>query len=126
MRNSFAKFNLRVFIASSIVLTFVAAMPLISSARVNTSSINIVNNSNREIRHVYLSHVDADDWTADQLNNASIAAGQSATLSNVSWDAQQVRLIAEDQDGCFSYGVVTYGGSSSWTLTNSTAVDCGS
>lgn len=124
MRNSSVKFNLRAFIVSSIVLTFVAAMPLISSARVNTNSITLVNNSTREIRHVYLSHVNADDWTADQISS-SIAAGQSATLSNVSWDAQQVKVIAEDSDGCFSYGVVTCDANSSWTITSSTAVDCG-
>jgi hypothetical protein len=85
-----------------------------------------VNNSSREIRNVYLSHVNADDWSGNQLGNgATIAPGQSFSLSNVACDQQQVKVIGEDQDGCFVSTVVTCGSSSSWTITTDTARDCG-
>jgi hypothetical protein len=90
-----------------------------------TSSINVVNNSSRTIRNVYLSHVNADDWGGNQLGEAQIAPGQSFTISNVSWDEQQVKVIGEDQDGCFLSGVVTAGSDSTWTITNDTTADCG-
>ena len=91
-----------------------------------TTSVNIVNNSTGEIRNVYLSHVESDDWTANQLaNGTTIGAGQSYNLSNVVCDQEQVKLIGEDQDGCFLSTVVSCGSSSTWTITNDTARDCG-
>jgi len=72
---------------------------------------------------VYLAHVDSDDWGADQLDN-TIPAGGSSTIA-LSWDQSQVKVIAEDQDGCFLTTVVVSGDSSTWTITNDTAKDCG-
>ena len=102
-----------------------AAMPLLSSARVRSASISIANNSGRSIIHVYLSHTDADDWGPNQLGDSAIASGESYTISNVSWDAPQIKVVAEDGNGCFSYGVVSSSGDSTWTLTTSTQADCG-
>jgi len=93
-----------------------------SSAHTSTS-VNIVNNSSREIRHVYLSHVGVDDWTGDQLINSTITSGQSLNLS-VACDQQQVRVIGEDQDGCFLTTIVNCGDSATWTVTDSTTRDC--
>jgi hypothetical protein len=125
MRNSYAKLTSRRLIIVCIALSALAALPLISSARsVNSTSINIVNNSSRQIRNVYLSHVDVDDWGANQLSSA-IAPGQSVTISNISCDSQQIKVIGEDQDGCFLSAVVACGTSSTWTITNDTAADCG-
>lgn len=110
-----------------VALLAFASVPLLSRARTATAtSVNIVNNSNRVIRNVYLSHVDRDDWSGNQLTNgASIGPGQSATVSNLACDQQQVKVIAEDQDGCFLSTVVNCGDSSTWTITNDTAADCG-
>lgn len=112
------------------ILTFVAvfavvsALPLLSGAHPSTS-VNIVNNSSGEIRHVYLSHVNVDDWGTDQLNNSAIQAGQSATISNFACDAQQIKVIGENQDGCFVSTVISCGTNATWTITNDTAADCG-
>jgi hypothetical protein len=103
----------------------IAIVPVVSSAKPLTASIQIVNNSSRTIRNVYLSHVSADDWGSNQLGDATIGAGASFTLSNVSWDEQQVKVIAEDQDGCFLSEVVAVASMSTWTITNNTAADCG-
>jgi hypothetical protein len=102
----------------------VAALPLLTSARPSTS-VNISNNSNRQIRNVYVSHVDVDDWSGNQLGNSSISPGQSFTLTNVACDQQQTKVIAEDQDGCFLSTVVDCGSNATWTITNDTAADCG-
>ena|SRR5436190_6161784 len=125
MKNAHSKRNLYRLAILSLTLFFLAAL---SSARTPTTStsVDIVNNSNKEIRNVYLSHVDADDWTSDQLSDGTaIGPGQTYNLSNVSCDQQQVKVIAEDQDGCFASTVVSCGQSSSWTITNETARDCG-
>ena len=124
MKNSKTKRNLYRLAILSLSLFALAAL---SSARTPvTTSVNIVNNSSNEIRNVYLSHVNVDDWTDNQLSNgATIAPGQSYNLGNVACDQQQVKIIGEDQDGCFLSTVVTCGNGSTWTITNDTAKDCG-
>jgi len=101
------------------------ALTALSSARTATTSVNIVNNSNKEIRNVYLSHVNLDDWGSNQLGDAIISPGQSFALNNVACDQQQVKVVAEDQDGCFLSTVISCGDSASWTITNDSARDCG-
>jgi len=123
MKNSYATSRLIRLIILCIGLFGLAAL---SSARTASTSVNIVNNSGKEIRNVYLSHVNLDDWGGNQLGNATIQSGQSFTLSNVTCDQQQVKVIAENQDGCFYYTVVACGDSATWTITNTTAADCGS
>ena len=116
----------RSLITICVALFAFATLPLLSSARSTSTSVNIVNNSSREIRNVYLSHVDADDWSNNQLAaNSTIAAGQSYNLGDVACDSQQVKVIAEDHDGCFLSTVLTCGSSTTWTITNDTARDCG-
>jgi hypothetical protein len=125
MKNSDSVRNPRSLVIICVALLILAALPLASRAQPSTS-VNIVNNSNREIRNVYLSHVDVDDWGANQLSEGStIAPGQSFNLSNVACDRQQVKVIGEDQDGCFLSTVVNCGDSPTWTITNDTARDCG-
>jgi hypothetical protein len=127
--------NPRSLIITCVALLALAALPLLSRARTTTTrartttttttSVNLVNNSSKEIRNVYLSHVNIDDWGSNQLGNATIAAGQSFTLNDVACDQQQVKVIGEDQDGCFLSTVVNCGDNSTWTITNDTARDCG-
>jgi len=91
-----------------------------------TTSITIVNNSGREIRHVYLSPPDQNNWGSDQLVNSVIAPnGGSFTISNASCGGSGVKVIAEDHDGCFSYQVVSCSEGATWTITNDTTRDCG-
>jgi hypothetical protein len=114
----------RYLVIASLVLIAGASLARMAGAS-TTTSVNIVNNSNLAIRNVYVSPVDSDNWSSDLLGDGSIAAGQSATVSNIACDGQQVKVIAEDQDGCFLSTVVTCGQSSTWTITSETARDCG-
>lgn len=109
-----------------IALSSVAAVVAKRASRSPSTSITINNNSSAlEIRFVYLSHPNQDDWTGDQLNSTPIASGGSATLNNVSCDQAEIRVIGEDQNGCFLYQVVACGGNATWTITNSATPDCG-
>ena len=122
MKNSPTKRNLYRLVILCIALVALAAL---SSARTLTTSVNIVNNSNKEIRNVYLSHVNVDDWGTNQLGNTIISPGQSFSIGNVACDQQQVKVVGEDQDGCFLSTVVNCGDNATWTITNNTARDCG-
>lgn len=90
----------------------------------NTISVTITNHSNREIRHVYIAAGDPNNWGPDQLHG-SIPAGGSATLSNVGCDATSVRVIAEDNNGCFVYYNAACDANQTWEITDATAPDCG-
>lgn len=124
MINSPSLRTLRTLIIFSLVFTAMSVLPMLSRARPATS-ITIVNNSGGVIRHVYVSHVNAEDWSSDQLNNSAIGTGQSVTISNFTCDQQQMKVIGENQDGCFVSTIVACGGDSTWTITNNTAADCG-
>jgi len=99
--------------------------PLLSKAHAPTTAITIVNNSSREIRHVYLSPPDQNSWGSDQLVNSVISPNGGSATINVSCSGSSIKVIAEDQDGCFLYQVVTCSESVSWTITSGTTRDCG-
>ena len=128
MRKRLQKSN-PLFVSLLVLVLFMGLMvcsPLLSSAYAPTSAITIVNNSSHEVRHVFLSAPDQNNWSADQLGSSVIPAnGGSATISNVSCNGPSIRVIAEDEDGCFVYQVVTCSDSVTWTITNDAARDCG-
>ena len=110
----------------SVLVGVMVCGPLVSRAYAPVMAITIVNNSNREIRHVFLSPPDQNNWGPDQLGNSVISAnGGSFTLSNVSCNGPSIKVIAEDHDGCFFYQVVSCSENSTWTITNSSTPDCG-
>ena len=131
MKSPFANSNsssTRRFAIVLIVIGILAAVPFLSGAHTPaTTSITVVNNSSRVIRHVYLSPANQDNWGPDQLYGAAISSGGgSYTLSNISCDQANTKVITEDQNGCFLYQVVSCGQSSTWTITNDASPDCGS
>lgn len=107
------------------ILCTPAALTPLSASTAPPLTIKVVNNSGREIRYFYLSPADNDTWGADQLNGSSINSGATRTL-DVSWDQSTVKLIAEDQDGCFLYKTVDASGNPVWTIDSDAARNCGS
>jgi hypothetical protein len=106
-------------------LCAICTLTLLSGATVRPqSTITINNNSNWEIRHIYLSPADNDNWGPDQLNDGSIAPGHSVTLT-VSWDQATVKVVSEDADGCFLYNTVDATANSVWTITSDATPNCG-
>jgi hypothetical protein len=118
--NSKLYFRVLLFVAGFCLLAVVIPRVTATSAL----SISIVNNGASEIRHFYLSPADNDNWGPDQLNETAISPGATRNL-DVSWDQSTVKLVAEDQDGCFLYATVAATGSPLWTITNDTPRDCG-
>ncbi len=108
-----------------ILLGMFAALPLLLRAHAAGTSITIANNSSREIRHLYLAPATGDNWGPDQLSGAIPAGGGSFTLGDLSCSGSGVKVIAEDQNGCFLYQVVSCNESVTWTITNDAVPDCG-
>lgn len=125
MKYSGGSLTPRALVITCVALVVFVSLPFLSAARTVSTSVNIVNNSSREIRNVYSSHVNADDWSDDLLSQGAIGSGQSYAINNLACDGQQVKIIAEDPDGCFLSVVISCGDSATWTVTNDTARDCG-
>jgi hypothetical protein len=122
-RSSF-RYSLAILV---VLLCAFAAAPLLSHAQPQAASIKVENNTSRVIRHLYLSPANTDDWGADQLNDSAVVnPGDSFTISNVSCPGAQIKVVAEDADGCFVSGVVACSGEAVWTITNDIAPNCGS
>ena len=119
-------FRLGAAMLTAAVLFGIVGIGRLSAARNSAAiRITIVNNSSKDIRHLYLAAGDPNNWSADQLGGSSISAGSSYTLQNVSCSGSTIRVIAEDQNGCFLYNVVSCAGDSTWTITDNSTRDCG-
>jgi hypothetical protein len=114
--------NLRISLL--VLVAFICAGSLTSFASAPSVTITVTNNSSRDIRHLYLSPANNDNWGPDQLGNSAIGSGSSRQL-NVSWEEATVKLVAEDQDGCFLSTTVAASGESAWTIDNNTSRNCG-
>lgn len=128
MKYTFVKSNSAVRRASLLVaaLGLLGLVPWLSAACApGTINITIVNNSTREIRHVYLAAGDPNNWGPDQLHGSRISPGASHTLTDVSCNGASIRVIAEDENGCFLYNTVSCGDNAMWTITKDSTPDCG-
>lgn len=103
----------------------VVILPTHTKARVDGNTINVTNNSSRKIMHVYVAAPDRDNWSADQLNDASLNSGDSFTINDAACYESGVKVIAEDQDGCFVSTTLSCAQAASWSITDSLVPDCG-
>src|ERR1041385_8879030 len=112
MRNTLRKSSplFTSLVALAVCVGIMVYAPSLSNAHVSsTSTITIVNNSGREIRHVYLSAPDQNNWGSDQLVNSVISPnGGSFTISDASCsgstiDRKSTRL--NSSHGYISYAV---------------------
>lgn len=117
-RNSFRLAMLAVVLGTMGTVIGLYAAPL------QSVSITVVNNSARKITHLYLSPAENDNWGSDQLNDSAISVGATRTL-NVTWEQPTVKLVGEDQDGCFLTTTVDATSGIQWTITNDTPRNCG-
>src|ERR1700675_696597 len=95
-----ALLNPRIYFRVLMLVAVLSTLTPLSATTAPPLTIKVVNNSSREIRRLYLSPADNDNWGPDQLNESSLSPGTARNL-NVSWDQSTVKLVAEDQDGCF-------------------------
>ena len=102
-----------------------ACLVLLSNVHAAATRITIANNSSRAIRHVYVSAANQNNWGPDQLNGTIPPGGGTFTLDNLSCSGAGVKIIAEDQNGCFLYQVVACNDNVTWTITNDAVPDCG-
>ena len=122
LRNSRINTGWRVAVLVVMTGVLIGAATLLSSAQPQTANITVVNNSGLTIHHIYFSPPDQNNWGPDQLNNSTLGPGASVTISASC--AGSVKVIGEDQDGCFVSSVVSCSENATWTIANNSARDC--
>jgi len=124
----------RKLILASVMCVLVGIPALPSSAGNSVSNalplltIAVTNNSTRDITHLYLSPPDQNAWGPDLLAEGTVLGrGQTLNIPETACEANEIKVIAEDRQGCFVYGLVGCSqASASWTITDATPPDCGS
>jgi hypothetical protein len=110
------------------LLGLVAALALPADAHAagkgKKAAVKVINKSDWEIHHFFLSSTDEDEWGPDQLGDEVIGTGESFTLKNIPCDSYDVKLIDEDGDECVVDDVDICGGAESWTITNKILLGC--
>ena len=127
MRNTLRKSSplFTSLVALGVFVGLMVCGPLLSKAHAPSIAITIVNDSSREIRHVYLSAPDSNNWGGDQLGSSVVSANGGSATVNASCDGSSIKVIAEDHQGCFFYKVVSCSENATWTIPNSATPDCG-
>lgn len=94
------------------------------AAKGKKAKVKIVNKSDWEIHHFFLSSTEEDEWGPDQLGDDVIGTDESFMLSDVPCDSYDVKLIDEDDDECVVEDVDICGGAEQWTITNKILLGC--
>jgi len=121
------KENLRPpFVTLGVVLVALVVFAVQGTARSsNTIDITVTNNSQRTVARLYLAAGDPNNWGPDQLNGSTIPSGGSFALNGVACNGSTVRVIAEDQNGCFVYNNASCQANQTWEITSAATPDCG-
>ncbi len=117
----------------ALICALVGIPALSSAASAGVSSaqpmmaIAVTNNSSRDIYHIYLTPVEQDAWGPDLFTEGTVLrTGQTFTINDVSCGGNEIKVIAEDRQGCFVYGVIGCAqATNNWTITDATPPDCG-
>ena len=123
----------RFAVLATLICTVVVASALSSVASTSAStnqplmSIAVTNNSSRDIYHLYLSPTDRDAWGPDLLTETTILRiGETYNISDATCTGNEIKVIAEDRQGCFVYAVIGCAAASAgWTITDANPPDCG-
>jgi hypothetical protein len=114
------------FAATVLAGAFLIGMLTAPAARAEKkhASVQVVNKSDWEIHHFYLSSSDDDEWGPDQLGKEVIGADESFTLKNIPCDTYDVKLVDEDDDECTIEAVDLCSGGETWTITSKILLAC--
>ncbi len=101
-----------------------ASPPARAQSSKKKAVIQVVNDSDWPIYHLYLTPHDSDDWGDDQLGEVQIDPhGGRFTIRDVACDDYDVELADESGDTC-EVDDLTVCGDETWTITNRHLAAC--
>src|SRR5262245_13948635 len=104
-----------------VLLALAVALPVFGRGK---ATVKIINQSKWEIHHVFLSSSGDDSWGPDQLEDQILAKGDSLTLTHISCDLYDVKVVDEDGDECVIEEVDLCNDHSYWKITDKELLAC--
>ena len=99
-------------------------VPAQAYAAPKKATVKVVNKSDWQIDHFYLSSSEEDEWGPDQLGEEVIGSNESFSLKSIPCDTYDIMLVDEDGDECVVEEVDICGGAETWTITNKILLGC--
>jgi hypothetical protein len=99
-------------------------LPATANAAGKKATVTVVNHSDWEIHHFFLSPTEQDKWGPDQLGDDVIGTDEKFSLNQIPCDTYDVKLVDEDGDECVVEEVDICGGAAKWTITNDALLGC--
>ena len=113
-------------LATSLFALALAAPPPALAAAGDETTVAVVNDSSREIHHLYVSPTRETRWGADQLRDEVLSPGERLALSGLQCDAYDVKVVDGEGAACILQAVELCGEESGWRLTDEDLGSCGS
>ncbi|MBI2214614.1 MAG: hypothetical protein HYU52_13290 [Acidobacteria bacterium] len=88
------------------------------------ASVKILNKSEWDIHHFYLSPADSNEWGPDQLGEVVLESGSSFTLTDIECDLWDIKVVDEDGDECEIRGVALCDEDAVWRITDDELLAC--
>jgi len=107
-------------VAFLLVIAFVPTLPL--AAR--NSTVVLVNGSDWDLYHLYLSSTENEEWGPDQLGDHVLESGGTFTLHSIPCDYYDLQVVDEDGDACVIEEIELCGDEVQWVITNKELLAC--
>lgn len=88
------------------------------------ASVRIVNTSQFQLHHLFLSSSDANSWGPDQLGDEVIGRGDAFTLTDIECDRYDIKVVDEDGDTCVLDNEDLCGDNAIWHITDKELLAC--
>ena len=109
-------------LALALLVLFAVALPSLAAPK--KAKVKIINQSKWEIHHVYLSSSEDESWGEDLLEDDILTKGDTLTITNISCDLYDVKVVDEDGDECIIEEVDLCGDESYWKITDKDLLEC--
>ncbi|HVR39993.1 MAG TPA: hypothetical protein VMU84_12930 [Thermoanaerobaculia bacterium] len=106
------------------VAVFLFTLGIAISASAGGASVKIINSSNWEIHHLFISPADEGKWGKDQLGDKVVGTGDSFTITGIPCDDYDVKVVDEDGDSCVIAGAHLCADDSYWKITDEELESC--
>ena len=107
-------------LAIATVLVWVLAAPALGQS----ATVKVINQSNWDIHHMFVSSSADEQWGIDHLGDEILTKGQSMTLTSVPCDVYDIKVVDEDGDECVIEQADLCRDNSFWKITDNDLLEC--
>jgi hypothetical protein len=115
--------KLRMTLALGAILGIAGALATAQAAD-KKSKVTVINQSDWQIDHFFMSPADTTDWGPDQLGDDVISKGEKFTLTDIPCNKWDIKVVDEDGDECVIESVDLCSEAAEWKITSKELLAC--